>query len=89
LGGLLDIAAPSYHITGVVAFYVDYMSYSNKGNNSACNSFVNADGQTVIAIGGNGSSSCIAGWFVQFITTGPVGSGTIQNGDTIRIQLIK
>jgi hypothetical protein len=79
----------TYHVTGVVAFYVDYMSDSNNKNNSLCQSHTNPDGQQLVTISGNGSSSCIAGWFVRFITTGPVGTGTIGNGDAIGIQLIK
>ena len=79
----------TYHITGVTAFVIDYMSDSNNKNNSLCQSHVNAEGRTLTTISGNGSSSCIAGWFVRMITTGPVGSGEIQNADAIGIQLIK
>jgi Putative Flp pilus-assembly TadE/G-like len=79
----------TYHITGVVAFYIDYMDDSNNKNNSNCQAHTNADGQTITPIAGNGSSSCIAGWFVRFITAGPVGSGPIGNADAIGIQLIK
>lgn len=78
----------TYHVTGVVAFYVDYMSDSNK-NNGDCDSHTSASGQQLVDIGGNGSSSCLAGWFIHFITTGPVGSGTVGNADSIGIQLIK
>lgn len=80
----------TYHVTGVVAFYVDYMSDSNNKNNSLCQTHTNPDtGQLLQTIYGNGSSSCIAGWFIHFITTGPVGSGAIENGDAIGVQLIK
>lgn len=79
----------TYHITGVAAFWIDYMSDSNNKNNSLCQSHVNADGQQLVTIAGNGSSSCLAGYFVRFITTGPVGAGLIGNGDAIGIQLIK
>ena len=79
----------TYHITGVAAFWIDYMSDSNNPNNSLCQSHVNADGQQLVTIAGNGSSSCLAGYFVRFITAGPVGAGTIGNGDAIGIQLIK
>lgn len=78
-----------YHITGVVAFWIDYMSDSNNKNNSDCQTHTNPDGQLLQTISGNGSSSCIAGWFVRFITTGPVGAGPIGNADAIGIQLIK
>jgi Flp pilus assembly protein TadG len=79
----------TYHITGVVAFYIDYMSDENNPNNSLCQSHLNADGEPLVTIAGNGSSSCIAGWFVRFITAGPVGPGTIGNADSIGIQLIQ
>jgi Flp pilus assembly protein TadG len=78
-----------YHVSGVVAFYIDYMDDSNNKNNSKCQSHTNPDGQVLQTIAGNGSSSCIAGWFVHFITTGPVGSGPVGNTDAIGIQLIK
>jgi len=81
----------TYHISGVVAFYIDYMSDSNNKNNSLCQTHNNNDNppQQLVTIAGNGSSSCIAGWFVRFITTGPVGVGTIGNADSISLQLIK
>jgi Flp pilus assembly protein TadG len=79
----------TYHVTGVVGFYVDYMSDSNSTNNPLCMTHTNADGETLVTISGNGSSSCIAGWFVRFITIGPVGAGQITNADAIGIQLIK
>jgi len=81
----------TYHITGVVSFYIDYMSDSNNQNNSLCQSHLNSDPspQPLVTISGNGSSSCIAGWFIRFITTGPVGAGQVGNGDSIGIQLIK
>lgn len=79
----------TYHVTGVVAFYIDYMSDSNNPNNSLCQTHVNAAGETLTTISGNGSSSCIAGWFVRFITAGPVGTGVVGNGDAIGIQLIQ
>ena len=77
-----------YHVSGVTAFYIDYMVDSNK-KDGLCSSHTNADGQVLTDIGGNGSSSCLAGWFIHFITKGPVGSGAIGNGDSIGIQLIK
>jgi hypothetical protein len=78
-----------YHVSGVAAFYVDYMDDSNNKNNSNCQSHTSASGQVLQTISGNGSSSCIAGWFIHFITTGPVGSGPVGNADAIGIQLIK
>ena len=80
-----------YHVSGVAAFYIDYMSYSNKKNdeNSLCQSRTSSSGQVLQTISGNGSSSCLAGWFMHFITKGPVGTGAVGNGDAIGIQLIK
>jgi len=81
----------TYHITGVVSFYIDYMDDSNNKNNSNCQTHWNSDTppQQLITIAGNGSSSCIAGWFVRFITAGPIGPGTVENADSIGVQLIK
>jgi Flp pilus assembly protein TadG len=78
-----------YHVTGVTAFWLDYMSDSNNQNNSDCQTHTSPSGQVLQTIDGNGSSSCLAGWFIHFITTGPVGSGAIGNGDSIGVQLIK
>lgn len=78
-----------YHVTGVVAFYLDYMSDSNNSN-SACQSHTSPSGQQIQVLpGGNGSSSCLVGWFIHFISTGPVGAGTVGNADSIAVQLIK
>jgi Flp pilus assembly protein TadG len=77
-----------YHVTGVVSFYLDYMSDSNNSN-SECESHTSPSGQVLQTISGNGSSSCLVGWFIHFITEGPVGAGTIGNADSIAIQLIK
>jgi Flp pilus assembly protein TadG len=81
----------TYHITGVVSFYIDYMSDSNSVGNPECMTHYNTDTppQQLVTIAGNGSTSCIAGWFIRFITTGPVGAGSVGNGDSIGIQLIK
>jgi hypothetical protein len=81
----------SYHITGVVSFYIDYMDDSNNKNNSNCQTHYNNETppQQLVTIAGNGSSSCIAGWFIRFISAGPVGPGTVENGDALSVQLIK
>ena len=81
----------TYHITGVVSFYIDYMDDSNNKNNSLCQTHMNSDTppQQLITIAGNGSSSCIAGWFVRFITAGPIGPGTVENAGSLGVQLIK
>ena len=80
-----------YHITGVAAFYIDYMDDTNNKNNTMCNRATSPySGQPLTnIIGGNGSSSCVVGWFIEFITAGPVGSGTVRNGEAIGVQLIK
>jgi Flp pilus assembly protein TadG len=73
-----------YTVVKVAAFYLDYMEDSNNKNNSACS----GNGSTLVPIAGNGSSSCVAGWFVRYITAGPVGAGPIGNSDAIGVQLI-
>jgi Flp pilus assembly protein TadG len=73
-----------YTVVKVAAFYLDYMEDSNNKNNSACQ----GNGSSLITIAGNGSSSCVAGWFVRYITAGPVGAGPIGNSDAVGVQLI-
>lgn len=73
-----------YTIVKVAAFYIDYMEDSNNKNNSLCSNHA-----SLVTIAGNGSSSCLAGWFVRWITAGPVGAGPVGNSDAIGIQLIK
>lgn len=79
----------SYNITKIAAFHIDYMSDSNRQNqpNSACQ----GGGGTIElgGIGGNGSSSCLVGWFVKYITAGPVGSGAVEHSGAIGVQLIR
>jgi len=74
-----------YHVIRVAAFYLDYMSDQNGGNNTACQ----GNGTSLVPIRGNGSSSCLAGWFVRYITSGPVGAGSVQGAGAIGIQLVK
>ncbi|MFL5710968.1 MAG: pilus assembly protein TadG-related protein [Chloroflexota bacterium] len=74
-----------YHVIRVAAFYLDYMSDQNGGMNTACQ----GNGTTLVPIRGNGSSSCLAGWFVRYITSGPVGAGSVQGAGAIGIQLVK
>jgi hypothetical protein len=75
----------TYHVIRVAAFYLDYFSDQNGGTNTACQ----GNGSTLIPIRGNGSSSCLAGWFVRYISSGPVGAGPIQGAGAIGIQLVK
>jgi hypothetical protein len=81
----------TYHIIRIVSFYLDYLSFSNDPNNSACALTTSPTYGTSIVniVGGNGSSSCMAGWFVRYVTSGPVGSGAINNGEAIGVQLIR
>ena len=81
----------TYHIIRIVAFYLDYISYSNSPTNSACALTTSPTYGTSLVniVGGNGSSSCMAGWFVRYVTSGPVGSGAINNGEAIGVQLIR
>ena len=75
----------TYHIIRVAAFFVDYFSAQNNGINAACV----GNGTTLIPIAGNGSSSCIVGWFVRYITSGPVTGGPIEGAGAIGVQLVK
>jgi Flp pilus assembly protein TadG len=81
-----------YHIIKVAGFYVDYMSDENNPNqpNAECQA-INGVRSFLPGtdIDGNGSSSCLVGWFVRYITTGPVGAGPVGSADAIGIQLIK
>lgn len=75
----------TYHIIRVAAFFVDYFSAQNNGINAACV----GNGTTLVPIAGNGSSSCIVGWFVRYITSGPVTGGPVQGAGAIGVQLVK
>jgi hypothetical protein len=81
----------SYHIIRITAFWLDYISYSNEPNNSECARTTSPTFGTSIVniVGGNGSASCMAGWFVRYVTSGPVGSGAIFDGEAIGVQLIR
>ncbi|CAN5759174.1 hypothetical protein BH24CHL6_BH24CHL6_12700 [soil metagenome] len=56
-----------YHIPKFAAFYL-YEAYIQGKDGPACNS---APG--LPKGGGNGATSCLKGWFINFITVGPVG----------------
>jgi len=81
----------TYHIIRIVSFYLDYLSFSNDPTNSACALTTSPTYGTSLVniVGGNGSSSCMAGWFVRYVTSGPVGTGAINNGEAIGVQLIR
>jgi hypothetical protein len=74
-----------YHIPKFTAFYL-HQAYVQGANTRDCNS---APGSPFV--GGNGSVACMKGWFVRFITQGPVRSGTLADSDpsAIGVQLIK
>jgi Flp pilus assembly protein TadG len=80
-----------YHVIRIAAFFLDYLSYSNNPNNSACQLTTSPNYGTNMKniVDGNGSSSCMAGWFVRYVTKGPVGAGDVTNGQSIGVQLIK
>ncbi len=78
-----------YHIIRVAAMWIDYMSDEGSPNNPLCHNTTGASGQSLVTIRGNGSSSCIAGWFVRYVTSGPVGAGTVVGSASIGIQLIR
>jgi Flp pilus assembly protein TadG len=79
-----------YHIIKVAGFFVDYMDDSNNKNNSNCKNTTSPSyGTPITPIFGNGSSSCLTGWFVKYITQGPVGPGDVTGSDAIGIQLIR
>jgi putative Flp pilus-assembly TadE/G-like protein len=81
----------TYHIVRITAFWLDYLSYSNNTNNSWCKLITSPTYNTSIVniVGGNGSASCMAGWFVRYVTSGPVGKSQITNGEAIGVQLIR
>lgn len=74
-----------YHIPKFTGFWLEG-AYVQGNNTQQCNS---APGSPFV--GGNGSVSCMKGWFVRFITTGPVSSGGVGSTDpsAIGVQLIK
>jgi len=81
----------TYHIIRIAAFFLDYMADKNGGNDPACAYTTSPSyGTSLVNVtGGNGSSSCMVGWFVRWVTSGPVGTGTINNGEAVGVQLIR
>jgi Putative Flp pilus-assembly TadE/G-like len=81
----------TYHIIKIAALWIDYMYDSNNANkiDAPCVNHIGASGQQLTTIAGNGSSSCIAGWFMRYVTSGPVGAGGITGSGAIGVQLIK
>jgi hypothetical protein len=88
-------ANAKYHIVKVASFWVDYMDDTNNPNkmSAKCQGLPGGPAFLGTDINGNGSSSCIAGYFIRYITAGTVNSDPSvvpdANNDTIAIQLIK
>jgi hypothetical protein len=81
-----------YNVTRIAALYLDFIAKSsNNPNNDACSQTTSPTYGTPLVpfVTGNSSDGCIAGWFVRYITNGPVGSDTVNNGEAIGIQLIR
>lgn len=73
-----------YHIPYFVGFLLDH-AYIQGNNHPECN--LTPGGPPV---GGNGSTGCLKGWFVQIVLQGPVGEGAGTNlAGAVGIQLIK
>ena len=81
----------TYHIVRIAASELDYNLYSNSPNNSDCAEATSPAYWTSLVniVGGNDSSSCVVGWFVRYVTSGPVGTGLIDNGEAIGVQPIR
>jgi len=82
-----------YHIVKIASFWVDYMDDSNNANKPAAGCQAIPGSLSFLPgtdIDGNGSSSCLVGYFVRYVTAGTVGTQAPDpNNDTIGIQLIK
>ena len=73
-----------YHIPYFVGFLLDH-AYIQGNNHPECNTTPGAP-----PVGGNGSTGCLKGWFVQLVVKGPVGQGAGTNiAGAIGVQLIK
>ena len=79
-----------YHVVRIAAFYLDFMSFTNKNGGDCSKTTSPTYGTPMVPfVSGNGSDGCIAGWFVRYITSGPVGSLDVYNGEAIGVQLIR
>ncbi len=74
-----------YHIPYFAGFMID-RAYIQGNNTATCN---NPPGGPVS--GGNGATGCFKGWFIRYVTQGPVGSGATgpQDPAAIGVQLIR
>lgn len=76
-----------FHIPKFAGFLLD-RAYIQGNNGPACNS---APGITVTPpAGGNGGTSCLKGWFVRYVTQGPVGAfdPTQDSASALGVQLV-
>lgn len=74
-----------YHIPKFTAFFLD-QAYVQGNVTGPCNSPPGSP-----FVGGNGAVNCMKGWFIRYITQGPVISGAVDptNPTAIGIQLIR
>ena len=74
-----------YHIPYFVGFLLD-QAYIQGNNKPECNSLPGSP-----FAGGNGSTSCLKGWFVRTVTQGPVSGGPGAGGSLtpVGVQLIR
>jgi hypothetical protein len=85
----------AYHVIRIAAFYLDFISFEgsipNNNQTEPCERATSPTYGTPLVpfVTGNGSDGCIAGWFVRYITAGPVGSLDVYNGEAIGVQLIR
>lgn len=71
-----------YHIPKFTGFYLDH-AYIQGNNRPDCSSEPGSP-----LMGGNGSMSCMKGWFIRFITQGPVVAGSgYDTSSAIGVQL--
>ncbi len=79
-----------YNVTRIVALYLDFVGKVNPSNNVCAQTTSPTYGTALVPfVTGNSSDGCIAGWFVRYVTSGPVGSDTVNNGEAIGVQLIR
>jgi hypothetical protein len=84
-----------YHVVRIAAFFLDFVSFeASNPHNGKLELCERPDSPLygtpmVPFVSGNGSDGCIAGWFVRYITSGPVGSLDVYNGEAIGVQLIR
>jgi Putative Flp pilus-assembly TadE/G-like len=79
-----------YNVTRIAALYLDFVTKSSAHNNPCAQTTSPTYGTPLVPfVTGNSSDGCIAGWFVRYVTKGPVGSDTVNNGEAIGVQLIR